>query len=362
MGWAMGWAMGRAMGRVERSRKSCDNPLRRGTGEPMRRIALAPCLLLAACGGEQPPTAPAIDDGRLAAPAEDEGYQLSMEATAPAGEEVWLCQIGKFPGQGVNHIDRVVSKQSTNMHHMDVMILAFTDVDLPPGLYDCKELYAEYESLMEEGMIVYGAQAADQALELPEGISAPIPGSIPIMQEIHYVNTSTEDVEVFSDINVYLMDVEEVTGSIWGSVVRDTHLTIPANSEHSEWTRCVMNEDVDLLFIASHTHELGESVQVRTFDGEKTGDLIYENLDWESPFVKDYTEETLTVPKGSGFEFTCHFDNHRPEEVNWGFSSQDEMCQIALVYTPGDDSIACEVVESSDGVIDSASESNSEPM
>lgn len=326
----------------------------------MRPFVLCPLAILAsvlvACGGEPDERAAPASSERLVAPAEGEGYQLSMEAVVPAGEEAWLCQIGKFPGQGVNHIDRVVSQQTDAMHHMDVMILAFTDVDLPPGTYDCAQLYADYASLMEQGLIVYGAQAADQELQLPEGISAPIPGSIPIMQEIHYVNTTTEDQEVYSDINVYLMDVEDVTGSIWGSVVRDSHLNIPPNAKHSEWTRCVMNQDVDLLFIASHTHELGESVQVRTFDGSQTGALIYENTDWESPFVKDYTDQTFHVPSGSGFEFTCHFDNDRPEEVHWGFHATDEMCQIALVYTPGNQDIACEVVDSSDGVLDGLGE------
>lgn len=324
---------------------------------PSRPLTLCLLTLLVACGGDgtNASTASTPSD-RLAVPAEGEGYQLSMEAVVPAGEEAWLCQIGKFPGQGVNHIDRVVSKQTDAMHHMDVMILAFTDVDLPPGTYDCTELYAEYASLMEEGLIVYGAQAADQELQLPDGISAPIPGSIPVMQEIHYVNTTTEDQHVYSDINVYLMDVEDVTGSIWGSVVRDSHLNIPPNATHSEWTRCVMNQDVDLLFMASHTHELGESVQVRTFDGSQTGELIYENTDWESPFVKDFTDQTFHVPAGSGFELTCTFDNDRPEEVNWGFNATDEMCQIALVYTPGDQDIACEVVQSSDGVLDGLSD------
>jgi len=36
--------------------------------------------------------------------------------------------------------------------------------------------------------------------------------------------------------------------------------------------------------------------------------------------------------------------------VHWGFAASDEMCQIALVYTPGQATRKCEVVDSSDGM------------
>ena len=38
-------------------------------------------------------------------------------------------------------------------------------------------------------------------------------------------------------------------------------------------------------------------------------------------------------------------------DVGWGFKATDEMCQMAIVYTPGDPSAKCVPVETSDGVI-----------
>jgi hypothetical protein len=279
-----------------------------------------------------------------------------MEAEAPAFSEIWYCDVKEFPGEGLQNVHAVDSLQSDSMHHMDVMALAFTGIDLEPGRYDCDELYAEHAELMENGMIIYGAQAAEQQIELPEGVAAQIPGGISVMQEIHYVNTTGEDKTVFSDINTYTMDAAEVTETIWGTVVRDTHLNIPPMAEHQEWTRCTMSEDIRLLFMASHTHRLGRSVTVKPFDGENTGEQMYENTDWESPKLEDFTGEEHIVKKGEGFEFTCSFDNATSDMVNWGFLSTDEMCQIALVYTPGDAEIACDVVDSSDGVLDGLSE------
>lgn len=318
-------------------------------------IALAAAgLLSTGCSSESSPLEE--DLGRLPPPAAGEGQQIAMEATAPAFSEIWLCDVKPLPGEGMQYVHAVDSKQTGSMHHMDVMALAFTGIDLEPGRYDCADLYAENGELMEDGMIIYGAQDAEQNIVLPDGVAAEIPGGIQIMQEIHYVNTSAEDEQVFSDINLYTMEKEDVQDNIWGTVVRDTHLNLPPMSEHQEWTRCTMSEDVRLLFMASHTHQLGKSVTVRPFDGEHLGAQMYENENWESPRLEDFTSHEMLIEKGTGFEFTCNFDNTTTEMVNWGFLSTDEMCQIALVYTPGDAAIECEIVDSSDGVLDGLAE------
>lgn len=60
----------------------------------------------------------------------------------------------------------------------------------------------------------------------------------------------------------------------------------------------------------------------------------------------------MHVAAGTGLEFRCNYANDGNETVNWGFAAADEMCQIALVFTPGEASRECEVVASSDGVLE----------
>jgi hypothetical protein len=57
------------------------------------------------------------------------------------------------------------------------------------------------------------------------------------------------------------------------------------------------------------------------------------------------------VPAGQGFEFACTWENTDDTEVNYGLASLDEMCNMAIVFTPFSTTAACEVVETSDGVI-----------
>ncbi|MEZ4295022.1 MAG: hypothetical protein R3B70_08585 [Polyangiaceae bacterium] len=312
-------------------------------------------LLVAACdgantsGGGGAGGSTATDP--LPAPAEEEGTQIAMETTVKSGEEAWRCKVSELPFTSFTAVNHVESVQSEGMHHMDIMTLAFVNEDIAVGEYDCQELYDKYDALMEDGVILYAAQQPKQEILMPEGVVANLPGNMRIMQEIHYVNTSAEDKTVFSKVNVYVYPSENVEHQIWGGAVRDANLTIPPMAKHTEWSRCVMNKDVNLIFLASHTHRLGRKVTVRTFDGTSTGDEIYVNTDWETPQLKSFTDAPLFVPKGQGFEVTCDFQNDTPDEVHWGFAASDEMCQIGIVYFPGDLSSDCTIVETSDGVL-----------
>lgn len=285
-------------------------------------------------------------------PAEGEGFQMAMDTMAPAGEEIWKCVVYDLDTSVFENVNHVESWQSEGMHHMDVMALAFTGITIKPGVYECDDLYQKHRELMEDGLIIYAAQDTYQQIQLPEGTVAALPPALTVMHEIHYLNTTTEDKPVFSRVNAYTIPRSEVKEQIWGAAVRDTHLNIPPRQKHTEWTRCVMNDDVDLLLLSSHTHQLGREVTINLFDGKNVGEKIYTNTEWETPFLKSFDTQPLHIEKGTGFEFSCQFDNTSDEMVNWGFSAADEMCQIAIVFTPGESDRVCEVVESSDGVLE----------
>jgi hypothetical protein len=73
---------------------------------------------------------------------------------------------------------------------------------------------------------------------------------------------------------------------------------------------------------------------------------MYSNTDWHAPPLKDMTSTPVHVPAGTGFEFECHNKHDGTSDVHWGFSAAEEMCQIALVYTPGETTRTCEIVAS----------------
>lgn len=306
----------------------------------MRLVWLA-VSILGACGTDGTGT-----PDLLPPPPEGKGIQLAFTATAAPGEEVWKCNVTDLPNPRYLEVNHVESVQNDTMHHMDLMAIALAAPELEVGEYDCAPLYEQYPGLMENGITIYAAQQAQQEITLPEGVTAELLPKLRVMHEIHFVNPTDEPIDLYSKINAYAYE-GTVVQTIWGGAVRDTDIAIPANAtDHVEWSRCVMNSDVDVLFLSSHTHALGRTAEIHRFDGATTGDLVYTNTDWHAPPLKDFTATPMHVPAGQGFEFSCHFNNPQAMPVNWGFLSTDEMCQIAIVFTPGETSRKCEVVES----------------
>ena len=280
-------------------------------------------------------------------PAPGEGIQLSYSAVAEAGTEIWKCNVTDLASTEWLDVNHVESVQNDSVHHMDLMAVALAAPELQPGEYDCADVYAQYPKLMDEGILIYASQRAEQEIKMPEGVAAELLPRLRVMHEIHYVNTTEETVTAFSKINAYKYPADKVEKTIWGGAVRDTDILVPAGATgHVEWTRCVMNADVDVLFMSSHTHKLAERTVIRPFDGASVGDVMYSNDDWHAPPLEDFTGAPIHVKAGTGFEFECHYQNAGTTDVKWGFNASDEMCQIALVYTPGETTRKCEVVAS----------------
>jgi hypothetical protein len=220
--------------------------------------------------------------------------------------------------------------------------------DLEEGIRDCQPLYDEQ---MDSMIMFFGSQGDEEGeLELPDGVAANLPPFITIVHEVHYVNASDQEVTVFSDVNGYTIPQSQVEEGIWGGQVRDETIEIPAAGTATEWSRCVFNVDVQVLFLASHTHRLGDTFSVKPFDGVTVGEELYLNTDLHYPQIEQYSPP-LIVPAGEGFEWTCTWDNPHDFPISYGPTADDEMCNLSIVHTPQDMSAQCEVVETSDGVI-----------
>lgn len=285
----------------------------------------------------------------LAEPEPGEGFQIAMDVVAPAGTEVWKCEVMDLPLPETTGVRRVVSRQSPGVHHMDIMALSLLNLPLGVGTYQCADLYNTYPQMMEDGVFIYATQLAADELVLPTGVGAILPDNLRVMVEMHVVNASAQEQHLFTRVNAYTMPFGDVQQGIWGSAVRDVDINIPAGAQnHVEWTRCVMNRDVDLLFISSHTHQWGRQVEINLFDGTNPGQQLYVNNDWQTPALLKLNPP-LHIAAGTGFEFRCHFSNATDAEVHWGFTAADEMCQIGFAHTPYDTQASCDVVASGVG-------------
>jgi len=300
-------------------------------------------VVMAGCVAEEVPEPHPV----LEPPAEGEGFQVSMETVAPALSEIWTCVVYPMPTSELSQVNRVEYLQNPGTHHMTLSTTLVPGI-LEPGTYDCDDLYLE---LMNDQIMIFGAQGdASGVMQLPTGVAAAVPADILVMHEIHYVNPTQEDVDIYSYVNGYTIPDEEVVAGIWGGQVRDETLEIPPGGTHTEWTRCEMNEPVEVIFLASHMHGQGVEFTIAPFDGETVGEVFYRNDDWHNPKIVQY-DPPLALGVGEGFEYSCTWRNDTDETIRYGLTAEDEMCNLTLVHMPFSVTARCEVVATSDGVL-----------
>ena len=284
----------------------------------------------------------------LEPPPPEEGFQLAMDYTVEAYTEAWKCAVYRLETESISYVNSLHFQQNYGMHHMTINTKGIIGGQLEPGLYDCAPFFEEQ---MDSTMMIFGTQGDEDGwLRLPEGVAASVPAGIDIIHEIHYVNTTESPIDLYSRVNAYTIPPEDREEGIWGGNVRDENIHIPANSQHTEWTRCIMNRDIDVLFLAGHMHQLGVEFSIRLFDGQTSGDIFYLNDDWHNPKITQY-EEPIHVAAGTGFEYACTWNNPKDVDISYGLTSDDEMCNLTFVHTPYDMNALCEVVETSDGVL-----------
>ena len=288
----------------------------------------------------------------LEKPPTEDGFQFSFTTKVDPYTEIWKCAVYPAPYDELSAVNWIEYQVTEGLHHMTIATPSLLTSMLEPGVYDCQTLLEDLMGPDSNYTMAFGLGAGDPTgeMHLPEGVAAQLPPGIDIIHEIHYVNTTAEPKEVSAYVNAYTMDIDDVESGLWGGQVRDESILVPAGETATEWSRCVMNRDVEVLFLASHTHELGKTFTIKHFDGTDVGQTIFENTNWHDPKITQY-DPPLVIPAGTGFEWTCSFFNPNDHDVIYGSGAYDEMCNMTIVHTPQDFSAKCEVVETSDGVI-----------
>jgi hypothetical protein len=302
---------------------------------------------------------PAPDDaappGPLDPPAAGEGFQMRMDAVAPAGTELWRCVVAPLtlPAGSASsvYVNTVHSTLTVGTHHFFLSFISpLSSVTVPNGTYDCANLYAQYPDLMASEIELYGGQLPDAYIHLPTGVAAQVLNGLTSIYELHYVNASDTDKAVFSTINAYTIPQSQVTGTVWTQLIPHPHIAIPPSSYQSVWTRCVFNKPIEALILTSHSHKLATRFHISFFDGASVGQQLYENTNWQGPPLVTL-DPPIQIAAGQGFEFGCDYFNPSNQTVHDGYTSSDEMCHMFVTYTPFDPSITCTTVQSSDGIL-----------
>jgi hypothetical protein len=295
----------------------------------MRPATLAlPLLLLAACGGDPEPASPDADAPLLEPPPLGEGRQLAMDVTIASGDETEQCQYLVVDDE--LEIVRFEHRYTTGSHHL---LLYQTDLaagDVDGEMFDCTG--AQLTELGVSG-IAYAAQVPDGELAYPADVGLRVePGTVLLIQT-HYLNASPASLDAEVRLNLWYASepIAEEAGTLF---FYDWAIVVPAGEPASARMRCVVPEDVDLIFGMSHMHRRGVGYQAFLETGEGEPTMLFETQRWEGVEPARY-QPVQHIPAGSVIDFRCDYQGEAGRTIIEGPSAEaNEMCMFVASYYP----------------------------
>lgn len=318
------------------------------------RLASSLALLPLACGG--PVEAPLVEGApaddtdltvSLAAP--EAGYQIvTAPFEVPANSEVDMCSVVRLEPEGdetIAWVDHMESMSAAGTHHMNVVIGQFSFLDafvgegaseealgVPLGTWPCSEL-----PVMERGFPIFPSQRDNQHITMPPGVAAPLPLPLVAVFSHHYVNAGDEALTINAALNLNTVaaeEVEHVAGMLFDDI---GDLEVPPLSRRTEARTCVVDREVELALVSTHTHEWATCATMNRVDGA-SGDIeaapFFVNKLWDTPPILHFEPGSFALSPGDGVHWACHYRN--PSDlplVNDG-TAEGEMCVMAAVTWP----------------------------
>ena len=303
-------------------------------------------LLLLACATSTDIDAVVDKTVDLAPP--DRGYQVVTEPfEVPPYTEVEICSVVKvesLDGETLAWFDRLHTLSGEDSHHMNVFIGQFSFLDpflgegaaegalgVPLGQYDCADL-----DVMESAFPVVPSQRQDQEITFPDGVAAPFLVPSVVIFSHHVVNPTDETWRINAALNVHTVDRDDVqdVASLVFDAIGD--IAVEPGQRDVVHRTCVMDRDVEVALVSTHTHEWGECAALSDFDGEQVSeDPFFVNKNWEVPPILHFEPGTFEIPAGEGIHYACHFDNDTDYTLTADGTAEGEMCVFAAVVYPG---------------------------
>jgi hypothetical protein len=259
----------------------------------------------------------------------EQGVQLqTVGREIPAGADEEWCEVAELPGEpdDVYYVGRAELAMARFSHHLIVSVATGAQGDSPrlraeplgtPVRCPGSMIYGNDLSVLTTSSVPHSSD------ELPPGIGHVLHGGQRVVFDYHVRNASDEAVRTAHRLNLHTSDHIEKQARYFGFY--NQYLVIPPHSARSFTDECVFKNDVLVWNLLRHTHRTGTAFEVSWAGAEHDGEHLWTSNDWEED-IRYRFDEPKVVPAGTGFRWTCAFDNPTGETLIFGPEATDEMC------------------------------------
>jgi len=182
---------------------------------------------------------------------------------------------------------------------------------------------------------VFGSGVGTDPLTLPEGVAIRIPRDTQLLLNLHLYNTGSKEITGTSGTRVRTIPKDEVEYVAEGVLAGPIGLNIPAGQTTESVGYCTMKNDVTIIAVAPHMHQIGihERIVAET-SGE--GDVVLHDAPYDFNEQSYHLVEPIKLAKGDRVRVECTHKNTKTYDVGFGDSSDAEMCFAGLYRFPAD--------------------------
>lgn len=287
----------------------------------VRSLVLIAVAVVAGCQPDSGAHEPSVFAVRLQVPP----FQV-----AP-GAEVSPCYYTSIPEEAASAVVRIESSMTPGSHHL---VLFRTDEALAPdGTFgDCGALLS-FSSPEDMPQWIYAAQEDVQTFETPDGVGIPLPPGSHVAFSLHYVNASTEPLDV--ELGLELFYAREAVSSAASFVSYAPDISVLPQAEGMVSGHCKLPQGARIFLLTTHSHQFTTSARIDRWAGGVNLERLLLTEDWEHPTVETYAPEYLTLGDDEELAYTCRFLNTLGETLVDGESAvNEEMCMAIGWYFP----------------------------
>ena len=253
-----------------------------------------------------------------------ESFRLiaSSFTLGPDGDEKWQCE-RKTLTEDV-WISRFTPIAPTGTHHTLLAIDNNPDAD---GTTDCGV------SIQTDWTVLFASGLGSPELNMPEGVAVHLAAGTQIVLDLHLYNFGSTALSETSAIDVLSADPATIHDEAEVILVGQPSFSFSTMGYPTLDFSCNTNGQTNFFAVFPHMHQMGFHAKVDLTISGVTQTVYDEPYDFEQQWFREY--DPIAMNSGDTIKITCTWYNPDGRTVNFGESSDQEMCfAISYRYPP----------------------------
>ena len=251
---------------------------------------------------------------------------VTADWSMPPGDEGYYC--ARVTAQEDLYIKAFRPIAPLGTHHT---ALAFASTPGSDGEYPCEASDTGFK-------LIFGSGLGTEPYALPEGVAFKVPAGEQLVLNLHLYNTGDVPIDGHSGIEIEQLAADAVVHEAETIYALGFDLSIPpGTSTHVQ--QCRIDGDSTVVGLFPHMHKLGTHMKASAIRAGGAPEMFFDQS-YAFEQQLNFALTPLELADGDVVEYECTFANPGPGTVEFGDSTDAEMCVLGMYRYPATGAIS----------------------